>query len=1060
MNDKISKPFFISIILMFFCSGLTSLIYQVIWIRQLALAVGSTSASMSLVLSIFFFGLAGGSYFVGKFHHKINNPLLTYGKLEGFIGVYSAILVYILFYFQSLLVWAYPQGEIHIYSQILKFILVFILLVLPTLAMGATLPLLIKGFETFTNDEQMQKSAVSIMYGVNTLGAVAGSFVSGFVLIPAIGIEYSNHFAVLINLLLLAGAFFLSQNLTIQISPKTHTTHLQKAAQTSFLSYSAKSKIYLLVAAVCGFTTISAEVVWSKYLGIFMGTNIYGLSLILSIFLLGIGLGSILLPRIQTKKLFTDGKLFLLFLLCSLALTLWLATLFLGSLPLISTILSHYIQISLTLLQIKFIATALVLFLPTFISGMLLPYLIHLLNTELQDLPLSTGSIYSINTIGSIAGSYFSGVVLIPLIGSAWTLKLSLNLLLITLFLSFLILIKNSAQTFAKRHFLFLTFGILLGIGINNTESLHYRDIIRSAYHQSFASVSNFSDILKIFSDQQEEFIQIIEGETAVISLSHDQADGVDYKKYFRLKTNGLNESIYDSRNKNALPKYEALLGLLPYLLAEQPENAFLVGYGGGYSTHFFGSTDLKKVMVAELEKGIIKAADYVWQGDNPILKHQNIQLKIEDARFLLAVGNGAPYDIIASQPSHSWLSGVANLFTLEYFELVKSRLKPKGVFSQWLNLYNIDEEVLKSILKTFYTVFPNGAVFTGLQDDEIILIGSNEKLNFQIEKVNNVLNSPKLKPLLQNLYFTDAYDLLTHMTLTRNDVLRITEDSPLNTDRNAFAETRQSKLFYNPQDKKVQQFLDSQFTVGYEELFTENQNPEIFWQLILESLNRWQNYSKYNKVLDLKKGFIKDPLQLANAYYQMERYASARKLLFQNNDLIPIKNTQDLNLVLLILNGNEDYQTAVKLFKKYTNKADMFSYCQTLENELMLQNLPAAQKMAQKLESNWSLSQSQCGDYLYYYLGHYYYKMGTHQKAISYLDYFFKKSPQHTQATKYFIGSLIASELNPSAFAFMESAQDSRNQELSRLQSLRDYYRQINANEDADILNKKIESF
>lgn len=314
MNDKISKPFFISIILMFFCSGLTSLIYQVIWIRQLALAVGSTSASMSLVLSIFFFGLAGGSYFVGRFHHKIKNPLLTYGKLEGFIGLYSALLVYILFHFQSLLVWAYPHGEIYLFSQILKFILVFLLLILPTLAMGATLPLLIKAFDSFSDDKQFQNSSVSLMYGINTLGAVAGSFISGFILIPAIGIEQSNHFAVLLNIILLFSAFFLSRSIrSLEPSPAPSAT--LSSLPYSSVKYSTKSKLYLLITAVCGFATIAAEVVWSKYLGIFMGTNIYGLSLILSIFLLGIGLGSLLLPRIQNKKLFSGSLFFLFFLM-------------------------------------------------------------------------------------------------------------------------------------------------------------------------------------------------------------------------------------------------------------------------------------------------------------------------------------------------------------------------------------------------------------------------------------------------------------------------------------------------------------------------------------------------------------------------------------------------------------------------------------------------------------------------------------------------------------------------------------------------------------------------
>jgi spermidine synthase len=1044
MKSKIPLKIYIGTLLMFFCSGLTSLIYQVIWIRQLSLAVGSTSASMSLVLSIFFLGLAGGSFLIGKYHQKISNPLLTYGKLEGFIGLYSAFLVYILFHFQSLLVWAYPQGEILLISQILKFSLVFLFLILPTLAMGATLPLLIKAFESL---DAGNNSSISLMYGINTLGAVAGSFVSGFILIPAIGIENTNHFSVFINLCLLGAAWILASN----ISLTNLASNTQVALRQTY--FKLKSKLFLLIAAATGFATISAEVVWSKYLGIFMGTNIYGLSLILSIFLFGIGVGSLVMPKVRNFKLAGNPQSFLIRLIFALTISLWLATLLLGSLPLLTTLFSHYLGLKLSLLQIKFLTTTLILFIPTFISGMILPHLIELLSDEIQDLPLATGAIYSINTIGSIAGSYFSGVLLIPLIGSAWTLKIALNSLILVLLLALLTLNKEKKHTLPG-----IVFLALITFAANKNESLHFKDIIRSAYHQSYSSVSNFDDIIKIFSDQQEDFIKIIEGETAVISLSHDRADGDEYKRYFRLKTNGLNESVYDSKNRDALPKYEALLGLLPYILIEKPENAFIVGYGGGFSTHFLGSTDLKNVLVAELEKGIIEAAQYVWQGDNPILKHQNLNLKIEDARFLLAVGNGAPYDIIASQPSHSWLSGVANLFTLEFFQLVKTRLKPDGIFSQWLNLYNIDEEVLKSILRTFYTVFPNGAVFTDLQDDEIILIGSLKPLHFDLDKTNTILKSPNLQPLLRNLNFNNAYDLLTHMTFTRNDVLKITANSQLNTDRNAFAETRQSRLFYNPADKRVQQYLDDQFTVAYDDLIADDKRNKTQWFEILASLNKSQNYSKYNRVLDSKKDRLASRQELALAYYQMERYASAEKVFYQKD--FKISSTEELNLGLQILVGTEDFKRALQIYNSNKKHANLFSDCISLENYLMVNDLRNARVLAERLEQNNSSGVNSCGDYFYYYLGHYYFKSSSHQKAISYLDFFYKRNSQYFPAIKYLIGSLIASEFNSSSFAFMTTGQEVRIQEITRLKVLGDYYQKIQAIDDARILHKKIQNF
>lgn len=1066
LKNNLSKKFLIGTQLMFFCSGFTSLVYQVIWVRQLSLAVGSTSASLSIVLSIFFLGLAGGSYLVGRFHQKIKNPLTTYAQLEGVIGLYGFVLVYILFHFQSLLVKFYPDGDISFLSQSFKFFLVFLLLILPTLAMGATLPLLVKAFEQKGADK---RQSVSLMYGINTLGAVAGSMASGFFLIPRFGVELSNHFAVILNLVLLGSAWLLGRQpfggdtvapiphqrasevgLPATITASTASTASIAPKQNSF--YLPSRRFLLLgIAASCGFATISAEVVWNKYLGIFMGTNIYGLSLLLSILLLGIGLGSILLPKARRAFNSLSNEQFLLALSFMLLLGLWLSTRLLGNLPFLTAIASYYLGTSLSLLQIKSFATAAILFFPTFISGMILPLTIELISEDSRDLPQATSWVYSLNTVGAIAGSYLSGLVLVPLIGSAWTIKLALNLLILCLFA-----LIFQTITLRRQRIWIWSLLVTATLGINSMETLQFKDIIRSAYFQTFTDGSQGAspDVLKFFSDKQEEFIKIIEGETAVISLSHDKADGPEYRKYFRLKTNGLNESVYDSSNRDALPKYEALLGLLPYTLMEKPEKAFMVGYGGGFSTHFLGSTDLKKVMVAELEKGIIEAADFVWQGQNPILQHPNVQLKIEDARFLLAVGHGAPYDIIASQPSHSWLSGVANLFTLEFFELVKSRLSAKGIFSQWLNLYNMDEAVLKSILKTFYTVFPHGAVFTDPNDDEVILIGSLTPLHLDLDRATEILGRPALQPLFANLAIKNGYDLLTHLTITRERALEIATDSVLNTDRNAYAETRQSHLFYHPQNRTVQDFLNEQFQADYDQVVPASA-PLVYSEL-LKSLNLNQNFSKYNKVLDDKKTELHNWQDLALAYYQVERYASALKIIEQNK--FNLHTTDDLNLTLQILLASAQHRRLTDVYEAFNSKTNFYSSCLALESYLNQRTIKGAKKAALLLEKNSDRALRECGDYYYYYLGHYYHATGEQEKAMAYLDHFYKSNPQHLEGIKFLIGSLIASDLNSSSEEFMKEYLKIRQQEKERLITLSNFYRSHNALEDATLLNKKLE--
>ncbi len=1059
-------------LLLFFISGFTSLVYQMIWIRQLSLAVGSTSASMSLVLSIFFFGLAAGSFLLGKFHHKIANPIWTYGKIEGFIGVYGAGLVYLLFNMQQIMVWIYPSGELSLVSHLIKFSIVFLVLILPTLAMGATLPILVKAFESLATNRKTDlsnsnnsSSSVSLLYGVNTLGAVFGAFLSGFFLIPSFGVEITNHVAVFGNLLLLGIAYayrsqFGSNSARAQ-EKMADTLGVDNNEEISAKSEVApnhpskrKSFSYVFMSGAAGFATLTAEVVWSKYLGIFMGTNIYGLSIILSLFLLGIALGSLLLNKILFK--IKDRQRFFYLLCIALFVLLWVATALLAVLPVGTTLLSYYIGGAVSLLTIKFLVAGLFIVGPTLVSGMLLPLAIELISRQNHDTPRATGQIYSVNTIGSIAGSYLSGVLLIPLIGSSHTLTVGLIVMLAAI-----IVVGFSHRFLTSRSVKAWAILLIIALAVFTQGDLHYKNIIRSAYRQKMDGSKSLTELLQIYNRDNEQFVKIIEGQTAIISLSHDQSDGPNYRDFFRLKTNGLNESIYYRTSKDTLPKYEALLGLLPYVFLEDPQNAFIVGYGGGYSVDFLSSTDLKHVFVAELEKGILEAADYVYNGNNPIIARPNVDLRIEDARFLLAVGTEAPFDIIASQPSHSWLSGVANLFTLEYFELVKSRLKPKGIFSQWLNLYNMDVDVLKSILKTFYSVFPHGAVFTNLQDDELILLGSQSPLQYDLQRADQVMHSPKLVKRLQSIPLNNAYELLAHMTVTRSEVLSFAEGAPINTDRNAYAETRQSKLFYGDRHQNVQSFLDSEFRGAYNKLVPDSSRAESsFWFKTLDALNASGNFYKYNRVLGLKKEALsenpEDKMALARAYYQMERYASATEIL------TPIlKNKVDaetLNLALNLFLATNNFTEANELLSRQLQYGDNVSRCLALEVYSSSDKLADAKPLATAIEKDLPEYLRDCGENVKFYLGHYYNEIARHGQAIAYLNAYYKLVPTYLPAMKYLIGSLIATDSDQSAYAFMAEAAEQRLKDRSRIEILRDYYVSINAVEDAAILTEKID--
>lgn len=862
--------------LLFVLSGFTSLVYQAVWIRLLSLSVGSTSASMSIVLAIFFFGLAAGSYFFARRAAGIRRPLLVYGLMEGAIGALAVLVLFALLNFQKIFVVIYPQGSLPLWSHVLKFALVFVILIVPTFLMGATLPLLIRLFTGLPVKGKLGRGQlISLLYGVNTVGAVLGAFASGFVLYPNVGIDGANGVAALGNFLICAVAWLVQRrwDRVLTLAPETAPapTAIDARAETP-----TERAPRLLMAAtfVTGFCSISIEVLWSKYLGIFLGTNIYGLSLILCIFLLGLALGSLLLSWLLgfVRNL---GALFGALMAGAIASTASSVVL-LGILPIVANVIAYYAGSTVSFITIKSGLCFATLLPPTVFFGALLPLTIEMLAGTARDAARSTGFVYSANTVGGILGSCVTGLVLIPRLGSATTVRLALGLLLlVAVVMSLRLLASRRAKAIAVAGF------VALGGLAARFARLDFENIIRSAYQQALPPGMELSQLLAVFSRGEEDFKLIYEGETAVISLSNDADDGANFHEYLRLKTNGLNESIYSLKNPDALPKYEALLGLLPYTLVRDPQNAFIVGYGGGYSPLFFDSTDMKHVLVAEIEKGILEAAAYARGGEPPFRDSAMIDIRLEDARFLLAAGTGAPYDIIASQPSHSWLSGVANLFTVEFFELVRSRLKPHGVFSQWLNLYNMDTAVLNSILKTFFTVFPHGAVFSNLHDDELILIGSLSPVEFNVQKVEQIFKSPAIANKVSGIPLQRAADLISHLVVTREEALSFAAAAPINSDRNAYAEIAQSRLFYGEPRDAVKSYLDNAFRGSYESVVPakDAQRPQFIAEL-MEALYDFTSLNKMNTFLTrFADSWRKDPASaraVARYYYQLERYQTA----------------------------------------------------------------------------------------------------------------------------------------------------------------------------------------
>lgn len=1035
------------VLVMFFSSGLTSLVYQVLWVRSLSLGVGATATSMSLVLSIFFFGLATGSYFAGRWSHRIKNPILAYGALEGAIGLYSLGLIYVLMNLHTVMGWIPFEGSFGWVGAPAKFLLVFALLFFPTLSMGASLPILVK---IFVRSQQGMGQQIGRLYGINTLGAVTGAFLAGFVLIPQLGVTASNHVTALVNGLIFLASIYLGKGLSFEaegsLSAKA-TTPTRQLALGKF------QKVLLVASFVTGFSSIASEVVWNKYLGIFMGSNIFGLSLVLSLFLLGLAVGSLMLS-VYVDRVRSQYQLFMGLLFFSI-IAIFAASRLLNVAPIAANVISYYLQDNLSLLTIKSVLVALILFLPTTIFGALLPLTIRMLTDQPGQAAQVTGLAYSINTLGAILGSCLSGLVLIPTIGSSGTTLIALTGLCLV---GVMTAVSGPTVTLTqprRRAVAALSFLALL-LSMSQVKAVDFKNIIKSAYFARLEPGLGFSEVVRYFSEDYEDYKLIFEGKTAIISLSHDSNEGVVDQGALRLKTNGLNESFYDFRDLKVLPKYEALLGFLPFSFMQAPSSAFIVGYGGGYTVDFLTSTKMKQVHVAELEEGILKAADYVYKGDNPLLKRDNLKLNIEDARFVLAAELGGPYDIIVSQPSHSWLSGVANLFTEDFFQIVKKNLKSGGIYSQWLNLYNMDSEVLKSILKTFYSTFPHGAVFTDVDDEQVILLGAMQPLEMDLERLAEYTRQPDFAHRLQFIPFASPYDLLRQFSLSRADALRIAEGATINTDDNAFAEVLQSTLFYQGRATRPAQFINDSYSADFSEILPEALRAEAgFYGDILDRMS--SDIKNFNKFHVLTKRYAElastpaEKAKLAKFYIMSERYASAIEVL-KNVVQKSVTRFAVENLVLAYLESQQ-YSMATDVYEKYRTTVGTLGLCYVAEAYLQQDRLSQARPIVRKLQLNKVTTDRACGLYYLKVIGLFDYQRGEHQSAMDNLYAYLKETPSDVDSVQAILGSALRLRNVQTSLSYADYLSEAIESEKQRRESVRSFYRHVGLESDAALI-------
>jgi spermidine synthase len=686
----------------FFLSGMGSLALEVVWTRQMRLVFGSTTLAASTILVAYMLGLGLGGLVGGRRASRLRDGVHTYGVIEIVIGLYALAVPFLLRLLPELNR-TFLAGLDFWTAALCRFVVVLALLLVPTVLMGATLPIVVTAL---VQREPRIGESTGLLYGLNTLGAVAGVFVATFALFPFLGLAWTNAFGALLDVAVgvIAIALVAPQVRAWPVvapadvaAAPTSAPASDAAPRGAHAAYGDDARathvpawLLLTVYAVVGFSALLYEVAWTRALAVVLGSSIYAFSSMLGAFLTGIALGALLfrrwVDRTRAPHLLLAGGIALLAVL-GLATTL--------AMPHLPDVFLRYFatpdHAPGRFLAAQVALSMLAMLPPTLVLGGLFPLVTRLVADERRDAGRAVGRVYFANTIGSASGAFVTGFALIPWLGLRDTLALGVGLDLAAA--AALLLIAGRARRFAYAGAAAAIAGC---VALALVPIPFDRDAFTRGVFKSPDLALDFGvEYLPLEEVRDRELLYYRDGINATVSVH--RGGGTLF-----LRVNGKPDA--SSRDDMST---QVMLGEVPLLFGPPAKNVLVIGYASGVTV---GSVarhpEVERIDAVEIEPAIVEASRYFDFVSGAPLDDPRVHLILDDARSYLA-SSGRRWDVIISEPSNPWMSGVSNLFTREFFQTVRGALAPGGRLLQWVQLYAMDPEALRSILAALRAEFP-----------------------------------------------------------------------------------------------------------------------------------------------------------------------------------------------------------------------------------------------------------------------------------------------------------------------------------------------------------------
>jgi len=768
---------------------------------MLGLVFGATTLAISAVLAAFMGGLALGSALAARFAPRIMRPVRAYALIEIAVGLY-ALLVPLLFRGIDR---AYVEAWQYLHPGFLsfafsRFVLATTVLLIPTALMGATLPVLVAALQRSVG---RGAGEIARLYMWNLIGAIGGAIAAGFFLLPFFGVRVTIWIAALTNLVIGLAAFLMDSQAAESHERGLNPVKSDEDVGAEVPMNFGSAKFWLFCAFTSGFMTLSMQVVWSRVLAMIIGSSTYAFSIVLALFLVGLALGASIVSARKNPVTRSLRRAVLVIELLT-AFTLFLSLRITSATPnlLISTAFRLGINSWMGLLALQVAVAALLILLPAILMGMVMPLVLMWTGSArgretgeagLADSHSSVrlvGQSYALNTFGAIAGSIIAAFLLVPGTSTRFTIFCVAALGIIVAGISYEPRSSTSDRGLARSLAAGVAAALILAmfivwprLNLNALSTGAYDSYVRVLAKSRGGVPENTKD------DRPEDhkLLMYEEGRTATVSVRRDW--GIT-SMAVNGRTNGSDADDMAT---------QVVLGQLGVLSASHLNSALLVGFATGVTAGSVLQSPIESVVCVEIEPAAVASSRFFEHVNNRPLSDPRLHLVIDDARTYLRV-NPAAYDLIISEPSHPWVPGVANLFTREFFTLGKERLRDDGVFLQWLQIYQLSGESLRSVLATFHEVFPHVAVFRVLgaaKGKDLILIGSRTPVT--LDRVGERMSNPPIEAELSRVGIRSADDVRAWFVCDESQLGPAVAGAVINTDDNMHVETVAPREAFRP---------------------------------------------------------------------------------------------------------------------------------------------------------------------------------------------------------------------------------------------------------------------